>query len=565
MPHPKVNIHSIDSLQAEFDNVINNQTDYHAEMEDFKEYYDTSAFYPAREGTQRNVAVQSNLLKVFADKNIHYTSPFPKMKVIPDETDEMSRESAALREKVVLATHARNMTELHQRNFAFDATVLSGAFAETTFDTKTREVKIRRLDPRYCYWQESDDNDNHLHAFWTAYPVTYQYVRDKYGIEPEEPLTSTHMMSRSALSRADGEDWTLLITRYDDTHIVAWVGGKYAIRPHEHRMGVFPIDFAIPFRNGQHELRGDFYLRQLVPLQAEFNETLRRRANVVRKLGNPAVWGRGVVSRQFDEVKRALSGDGGFVGLKANGELGLLQIPETKMLDNHLLDIMTQMRYISGFGSASFGENEGANTSGDALSMYFTPTTRAIEDQQVVWTEFYRSINSKILCLYRKFLRADETKKLHGVVPMATVTGTNPSRKNYQSRGQESRRGAYSIEFDKFILGDNFETIVIPPSPTPKDEIAYKRLIMDAVSTGFISHRTGYEEFNILNPEDELSLLEDEQSNPALNPEGVSSLMSQAPNMEGLGGLTPPGGRPEQNPEQVDQEADRAELPQSRQ
>ncbi len=519
---------NIKKLDEEFSASLKNFTSYHAEMDRYVRYYNNSAFYVRKKGQIRQQSkVRANLLKVFADKNIHYTSPFPNMKVVPGGHTPEERESAGVEEKILLGTHRSNLSPLLQRQLAWDATNMSVALAETYFDRELRVMRTRRLDPRYCTWQYSNDNESRLIAFWVAFAMTKTEIKERFGVEPTETAVGTTLMQQQVGYRYDGQERYLVVRRVDDKVSVTWAGNKYITQPYNHGLGVFPVDIATPFNGGNADQRGAFFLEQLISLQAEFNETLRRRANIVRRLGNPAVWARGVHVRALEEVKRALAGDGGFVGLKNNGDLGVLSIPETSMLDNHLVSIFQQMKYLSGFGNASFGESVGANTSGDALSMYYAPTTRAIDYQSLSWEAMWESINHKILTGYRTQLKTGEKISLQGASPKGTFLGLYEDEDGLSNAKYE--RGLFSVTFTKEDISENCSSIVTAKSATPKDEIAYKRLIMEAASSGFISKITGYEEFGILNPQDELELLKQQEGDPVLNPEGTSKLLQAMP------------------------------------
>lgn len=504
-----INLKSRSEVSDEFEDVLISFVDHHDNMDKYKTYYDSSAVYESKAGGQRqNSDLVANLLKTFADKNTFYTSQLPSFKVAPEAADLIARESADIREKTLYATHRENNTGLKQKDWAFDGTIRSQAVEETYYDFDTRSVKINRYDPRYVYFQYADDNSNKMLAAWVAFPVTKSFIKRRYGKDVKDGTVDPNQISNS-MTRLDNQEYVLMIKRWDDKTKTVLAGDTFIEEAHPHGLDVNPLGICFPFTNGSDKRLGDFYLRQLVPLQAEFNETLRRRANIVRKLGNPLVWSRGMVSRQFEEVKKALRGDGGFVGLKGQGELGLLQIPETQMIDNHLAELFQRMKDLGGFPTATFGEVVGSNTSGDALGMYFTPTIRAIEDQQIAWRSFYEVMNWKILALYDRFLMIDERKQLTGYTP----TG-----------GQN--QGGFNTTLTREHINGNYNSEVIFKSSAPKDEIAYKRLLMEMVNSGVISRTTAYEEMGLLSPQDELDLLEKEQSNPALNPEGMAQLMS---------------------------------------
>ena len=73
---------TIDELNSELSDVIVNFHNYHSDMETHRNYYLHSVFYKPKSGeSPMRKELVINLLKVFADKNVHYTSQLPTMKV----------------------------------------------------------------------------------------------------------------------------------------------------------------------------------------------------------------------------------------------------------------------------------------------------------------------------------------------------------------------------------------------------------------------------------------------------------------------------------------------------
>lgn len=524
---------SVLEYNQELEKVMNDSVSWKNEMDQYREFYQYSAMYPRKNGeSKQKNELRSNMLRVFADKNIHYTSPMPLFKVPTTGATPEQRQAAAIREKIIYGVHRASGTDYLQTLWAFDTTVQSVAVAETVFDLKKRCMKVRRYDPRFVFWQYSNDNERRVVAFWAVFPITKDEAQKRYGVTPTMSVIDPTNIKTESLSRIDGKDWFLMAIRWDETTRVAWVGDVFIEQPHNHLMDGIPVDICMPFYDGNTNHRGAFYLEPLVPLQAELNETLRQKASIVRRLANPVIWGRGIVNRQFDETKRALAKPGGgFVGLKQNGELGVLQISDTKMLQEHQDDILAQMMRAAGFGAAAFGESVGANTSGDALSMYFNPTQRSIDHQNVSWIAFYQSINAKILRGYEKFSKTGEKFQLAGYAPSGTLAPIKDAEGEYGEN--KYTNGGFDVTFDKTVIDGNYTNIVIPKAATPKDELANRRLLMEAVKQGVISRTTAYEEWGILSPEDELALLRAEQEDPALNPQGVSQVMQAAGKMQG--------------------------------
>lgn len=514
---------TLEQLNAELSDAIVNFHDYHSRMALMKNYYQNSVFYKQKSGEARaSDDLRANLLKVFADKNIHYTSGEPVIKVPGTPED---RQNASTREKIIYAVRRKSGTAFLRRKWARDATILSAAVAETCWDAKKRCASVKRYDPRHCYWQLSNDNDGRVTAFWAVFPITLDECQRLYdGATPKSnggiPQT---IFQDDALRHIDGKDWFLQVIKWTGETKQAWVGDVEIEPEHKHGFDEIPIDMCMPFDELNESGQGAFYLEPLLSPQAELNHVTKQRSNIVDRMANPVVWGRNIVTRGFDDLKQNMAKTGGgFVGLGRQGELGLLQVNDVDMLDKHEDRLIQQMMRLSGFGAATFGESVGANTSGDALGMYFTPTQRLIEDQNIAWNTFDQSINAKILQAYFNNMTYGEELSLTSYAPASTLISIDDAgQRKYE-------RGAYTITFSKDVIAGNYNNVILPRNVTPKDEIAEKRWALDAVAQGVISRTTAYEMFDFLSPEDELAMLTQEQSEPALNPQGTQQMMDGA-------------------------------------
>jgi hypothetical protein len=520
-----ISLSDIEALNSELEDAVVNLTSYHSEMNQYLNFYEKSAFYPAKAGEAPNhYDPETNLLATFADKNIDYTCAFPNIKVPTTGADPTARQAASTREKILYAVWRKSNGDILARDFAEDGTLFSMAIAETGFDLKNRCAWIRRHDPRHCYWQYSNDSDNHVIAFWIVYPITKDEAFRRYGVQPTADPLSGVAKTEEMLQHIDGKDWFTFATRIDESTRTVWIGNRLVEEPHQHMKGSIGVHIAIPFRDKKHTDRGKFYVKRLVPLQAELNDTFKRRGRIVRRMSSPVIYGRGLMGRKFDEVEAQLAkSGGGFVPLTQNGELGILQVSDTKMLDEHEQRVIYHMMKRSGFSEASFGESVGANTSGDALGMYFTPSEKHIAKQNIAWKSFYESINADILRLYDKFGKINEQFKLSGYAPSGTLL---PMIDDYGIQTMKYQRGTFDITFTREVIAGNYTSVVIPAPTTPKNEIEEQRLAVQSVTQKFMSRTTAYEKFGILSPEDELALLEQEQSSPLLNPDGTNTILN---------------------------------------
>jgi hypothetical protein len=525
---------SVNALNAELSSAINNLAFYHTEMQTYTNYYRYSAFYERQAG-QKNDKLPDNYLKIFADKNIHYTSEMPQFKIAGTPED---RENANIREKILYAVHRKSGTPLLQKKWARDASKKSLAIAETGFDLDARCAWVKRYDPRYVYWKMSNGNEDRVTAFWAVFPITKEEAQKTYGVTPtSDPVsTSTYAKQDPYIGNMDGQKWFSMVIRWDSNYRTAWIGDVMIEEPHEHRMGIIPVDICAPFPTDEKDRLGSFYLEDLVPMQAELNDAIKRRSNITKRYSNPIIWGRGIKDRGKDDVEQALkNGESGLLGLGKDGEVGYLQLQELRILDNHIQELKSDMQRLSGFAAASFGESVGANTSGDALGMYFTPTQKHIDDQNISWIAFYESINAKILRLYDVFGMTGETFTLDGYSPRSTLMATENG--GYAM----NKSGDYKLKFTRDVINGNYINRAISCPVIPKNELAEWTFWNQAAKDKTISRTTAYEKMGLESPEDEKQLLIIEQQEPFLNPDGISSILSgmQQPAIPGAPGAPP--------------------------
>ena len=528
--------YKIKDLEDRFNGAYNNQYNNRADMTRYLDYYMTSVFYEPKKGEKfsRN-QVPVNLMAIFADKNIHFSCGFPEINVPTIGADPVSREKANLAEKLIQSVFKQSLGDSMQKRFAQDGTLKSMAVAVTKFNFKTRQVSVRRYDPRYCFFTRSNKSDEAISDLFIAFPVTAEEVFASYGLKPKGGSIDPFKYSDDGgIDPLDNQEWFMQVIALDDQVRCVWVGDTFVEPPHRHLMGGIPADICIPLPDPRVSLKGDFFLRKLIPLQAEINQAFKTRAGIVRKMGSPAIYVKGLYSRQLEEVLRALQGDGGLIGLKGQGELGILAPPETTMIDNHIADLIVQMMRIAGYGSASFGEATGANTSGDAYGMLFAPTTRSVDYQNVSWRQFYAGICSKILYCFERFYGDNEPIKLESYRPLNTLLGNsgteNPALDNLVAINNGS------AVFTKSAIAGIRNVTIKMPNIQPVNQIAQDRLTYEMMTTNTISRTTGFTRLRIESPEDELRLLEVEMSNPALNPDGMSRLLKSVGNSNN-GGL----------------------------
>lgn len=517
----KINVNDVGQLKKEFESTQLGFNSLHDDMQSYLDGYEFNFFYAPKPGFPQNTKIGVNLVQMFADKLWYHTSEFPRINVPAAPNDG---ENADIREKVLYMTHEKNGMDSLWADFTFDGGIMGACVARTVFDVDKRCAVITRHDPRRCYWQKADSGDGEVLVFWTATPMARTAIKQKYGVDVKGGEGMVYdLLADYGESPLDNEDYFLVVTRDDGETSCEFVGSQFLKKPYKHLQGGIPVDVAMPYKIATFDKKPKFYLSKLKDLAAEFNELWRRRANVVRKLGNPLVYGRGIYKNTEQDIKAQMALDGGFVPLKENGELALLTIPETKMIDAAINDCFQRMKDAAGFPTATFGEVVGANTSGDALGMYFTPTQKMINHYNKAYKAFLQGINAKVLRGYDKFGKIGEKFPLTGFMPHGSLRSTPEGKKTYD------KGSGYADVFTKDVIAGKYITVVTPAAVTPKDDIAYKRFILDGVTNKFFSRQYGLDEIGVLSPEDEFKRLQTEQQDPMLNPEGATAMKAFDP------------------------------------
>ena len=402
-----IDLTSPKELNAELEKAILSNTALHDKMRQQKQFYKNSAFFDRQANQASNYTdFRQNLLQVFADKNIEYTSPLPKVKVPTPGADEMQREFASAREKLIHSVRRDSNMALLQTEWAEDATLCGMAIAETVIDIEKRCVRIVRHNPMKCYFTFGDDGgDRRILTFWAVWTITADEAKQRYGVTPTKDSISP--LARKDVSAVlDGHSRFTEAIRWDGNTRTHWIGDVIVEEPHATLLGELPIDICTPIRSIDSETNmPGFFLDPLIAPQAELNDVFYRRGRIVRRMSSPVAWVRGVGQGKLDDAREQMSKPGGgLISLTQNGEAGLLQLGETRMLNDHEDRIILAMTRIAGYGNAAFGESVGANSSGDALGMYFNATQRKIERQWVHWVAFHEAIYAKALRAYVRML-----------------------------------------------------------------------------------------------------------------------------------------------------------------
>jgi len=297
--------YAIKNLNGELDDALMNAAKFHSDMDRYLDFYRHSAYYQTKSGQIRNNdSLANNLLRVFANANINFTSKFPTIKVPTTGATKEQRMAASLREKIIMSVWKKSGGAVLQKKWAKDATLLSVAVAETGFDIKNRCAFVKRFDPRYCFWQYSNGNDGRIVAFWSVVPITADEAFEKYGVKPTNNggLSNTALQNQF-LKNIDGKTWFLQATRWDDKIRTTWIGDVQVEEPHDHMQAGIPIDIAAPFDDLDIKREAAFYLAPMINMQANLNLTIQRRDNIVKRYSHPVMWGRGIISKQLDDIK----------------------------------------------------------------------------------------------------------------------------------------------------------------------------------------------------------------------------------------------------------------------
>lgn len=510
---------TIAELDQEFSEVAAKFQPIHAKKQEMVDYYNESAFYPRSKRTpadRRNL--RWNMLELFADKNVSYVGRTPTLRVPPRNggAEEQDRQHAEMLERVLRATHSANELDVLIEEWADDGTTMADAFALVNFDLQSRQVVIDKLDPRGCYYTYGNRTNRSLETFWYAEVLTKKEIEDLYNVVPTNSGINLAAVDPGEIdeSIADGVERFWCVWRWDRENYCCWVGDQWLVPQGPHEYGDIPIERYVPFRSKKRDpAEPKYFLDSLLNIQAEFNHVLQGKSLYVDRSGKPLLWGRGIYGADWESVKeQTANGEGGgAVGLMQGGELGLLQPGDLKLQSDYLNQLFEFAKNTTGFSNVTFGEMVGANTSGDALDMYFQPTAQATLRQWVHFASFIRRINQRVLRYYDQFGLSDENFTVYG------------------------------YEFPAQAIEGYYANEVIPPSGTPRNELEVKRTAMEAARDGFLPLAQALEDAGYPDPEAIIAQIKAQKVDPALNPDIMAQVQSF---LSAQGGQPPAGGPP---------------------
>jgi len=289
---------------------------------------------------------------------------------------------------------------------------------------------------------------------------------------------------------------------WTDSSYALWVGGE------EIENGPNPYDFipftAIPNIDAGLGIFGESDVDQILEINEELNQVISHMAYIEKRFMNPTyLWQ--VPPENYVDLATRIAGGGGVIPLYGRSDVKLLEIPQLPAEYGELVDRLRIYGVeLSGLSELAFsGEAGGSVNTGASLTVNFTNVLATLGLKQVNWTVGLQRLLSQLL--YHL-----ESMKEIGVVPDSSVKSTAGGKSGMvKLTGQD-------------IKGHRRVTVTWP-GVLPRDDVGAAQLVIQQVQAGIKSRRTGMEELGVRYPEDELKRIEEEQENPALNPEGTAT------------------------------------------
>ena len=184
--------------------------------------------------------------------------------------------------------------------------------------------------------------------------------------------------------------YALEVIHFDDKNKSSYVNGLLTEEPKPHGMPRVPA-VIIPALENSYSPWGDSYLKDIIPINKEYNEAISDEAAIARIFAHPKVIIRNATQKDVDMIKAMWKT--GVVASKTNLEVQPFQFTgQLFPIEQRVAKIEDRFFRESALGPAVFGMPPGSINTGASLTVQYAPT---LQGAQIVWSSW----EPKLLCL----------------------------------------------------------------------------------------------------------------------------------------------------------------------
>lgn len=339
----------------------------------------------------------------------------------------------------------------------------------TPFDEKLKMPRIYSIFPGHVRVKFRSNDYQDVEAAWVTRIVHVNAIKKKYGVDvpamSSEEMTNNSIWGQDMLEQGD---YTVLKTYYDDDHKVSYVG-DVSLEEKKHNNGRTPW-WVIPALYNPFTPWGDSYLKDIIPIQKEYNETISDESAIEKLFAHPKIILSNATQKDIDNLKHMLKT--GVLASKTDLRVQFLQFSGSLFpIEQKIQKIEDRYFRTSGLGPAVFGLPPGSINTGASLTIQYAPT---LQQAQIVWNSW----EPVILNMLQHFAQV-----------MKERGGKDPE--SGQSYGE--------------IFKDKVEWELKAPFRIPRDEAVTINNEMTKYHMGQSRNRT-FTNLGIESPEDELVL-----------------------------------------------------------
>jgi len=467
------------------------------------------------------------------------------LKAVPFSPELEERVSAQKAEKALYAAHKRSKYQKTLNEVALDSAKLGTGWTKAFFDTTTEKTRYIYCDPECVYPEpyKSVFTGRFLYVLY-AYEMDLEDARIEYGSNIEAGAISEKDQEEGREADDESAEPKVSVIEYwSDKHYILTVG-DLIVENQPNPYGFIPFT-PFPLITQPGRVHGKGMGDWIIEANAYYNQAVSQGADAQALNCNPPMKYKNAPINYIEQISKVQ--DGGVIPINKDGDLDFVtwqgQPPSVEAMLDRILGYIHDVSHIP---RVAFGDVMSTNSS-RVISVQYDPVVKVMRFIRDNYTVALQSLDEQLLRLMEKY----EKSKI-----IFTGYLEDPQTlKAKRLRGESSEQ--YEIK-GKDIAG-HYDTEIIWPGVLPKDDLNAGRFELEKQTTKVQSKWTTMENLGILNPEDEMEILESELANENLYPkEGAAMLGAESralsaissakqaqqsmemPEMEGEGGM-PPG------------------------
>lgn len=346
------------------------------------------------------------------------------------------------------------------------------------WDDENKKLKIENVFPGYFRGMFKTNNYEELECAFYIEVMSTGEIERQYGVRVKsDGIDNRDSLWSDVMLRQGG--YAIVKHYYDNKYYAKVCQNVFLEEPREHGLPGIPFTH-IPNKWECYEPWGASDLKDLIPLQEEFNVATSDEAKVVKLFADPKIVGKNLTDKDIRYLKRT---KGSLWALRRDGDLKFLQHQgNIYPIAQRIQDILQRWHMVSGLSPVFWGLPSGSINTGVALSGQASGMMQLVRAKTEMWDDRLQKLFTFIM-------------------------------KTLESKGGRDKDLAMSY---KEIFNKNYLVEVQWENRMPRDDSIYIANELQKQAARVQSRYTTMKRLGVKSPQDELALITWQERNPLL-------------------------------------------------